>query len=635
VLRQGKELMMPKSFTQLKVQNLTLYRHYSMLYKSAGLKRPVASPLNSWSRNSPNLVCSSTRAFCSSPPENKDKEEPKELTVQELIKKRRETERKERKKEPKRAQRIKMKLSATMRDYKEVFVNLRDMDISLLAWKTKEFMARNYKRFKNLMKHAWIEIKKIGKGFRTLKEDLSYSIRTTTDTTFKEYGSYTFESRVRIRQTWSDLFKFIPFSIFIIIPGLELLLPAWLVIFPNAIPSQFQSDSAKQKKLDELVKKQQASSEKLMKIFPQRISDLLKDRDVLPEDKEKLLKLKSLLKDPEVLTTDLLEYRELFAKYLTFRHVPPKTILLACNLLSLQPVTGLNSINNLLKFFKTEIPVDSPSISWFTKLILHREFTLYMRKLRQDDSMIRFQEIENMDDPTLNRVCFERGIPISIFTRNQKLRELKKWHTLSNLKNVPDTLLLYCRLIKFSNTKSTHDHFTDEYQILRRCPNEVYFYEKQRMLEETLAIDELKTLVEMINRRRQLKEEEPGFSAEELDNYAVLLKKLRQRYDDLNREIETTYKLGNKMVEYVENTIIVDYHLECKQKELESEAPQLAEKAKEIFGNEFYYNFPNDKEELKEGSKWVTKLKERKEELERQLSDTVESNRNEKMFASM
>lgn len=54
--------------------------------------------------------------------------------------------------------------------------------------------------------------------------------------------------RQRIRQVRTDVMKFIPFSFFIIIPGLELLLPPFLVIFPNSVPSQFMSNEARLQK---------------------------------------------------------------------------------------------------------------------------------------------------------------------------------------------------------------------------------------------------------------------------------------------------------------------------------------------------------------------------------------------------
>ena len=58
--------------------------------------------------------------------------------------------------------------------------------------------------------------------------------------------------------------------------------------------------------------------------------------------------------------------------------------------------------------------------------------------------------------------------------------------------------------MKFSKIKKTPDNFTDEYQILRRCPDEIYYYEKQRMFEETLGVDDIRNLVNKMNRRVQL-----------------------------------------------------------------------------------------------------------------------------------
>lgn len=278
---------------------------------------------------SPYFLRQSSRGFCSQNKPEEKAEEKKEETPKEQIKARRENERRDRKKESSKLNKVIMKLKSIQRDMQEILGYIKNRDFAAVMWRTKEFVARFYRNFKHIMRHLWLEIKKIGRGFKSFKEDLTYSIKTTKDTTFKEYGTYSFESRVRIRQTWSDLFKFVPFSIFILIPGLELLLPAWLVIFPNAIPSQFQSDSSKEQKLEKLVQLQQSSSEKLVKMIPKILTDLSRDREVLPEDQEKIKKLKSMLKDPDVISTDLLDYRELFAKYINFKYTSPKTILSA------------------------------------------------------------------------------------------------------------------------------------------------------------------------------------------------------------------------------------------------------------------------------------------------------------------
>ena len=48
----------------------------------------------------------------------------------------------------------------------------------------------------------------------------------------------------QFRRTAGDLFRILPFSVFIVIPFMEFLLPVYLWVFPNALPSTFQKKSS-------------------------------------------------------------------------------------------------------------------------------------------------------------------------------------------------------------------------------------------------------------------------------------------------------------------------------------------------------------------------------------------------------
>jgi LETM1 and EF-hand domain-containing protein 1 len=91
---------------------------------------------------------------------------------------------------------------------------------------------------------------------------------------------------VKLKQVTSDFVKFIPFSLFIIIPGAELLLPAWLVIFPNSIPSQFLQEEARNKMFKEMQEKRNKAAEKLIREMPKYLYSLEKDKSVDQEDLE-------------------------------------------------------------------------------------------------------------------------------------------------------------------------------------------------------------------------------------------------------------------------------------------------------------------------------------------------------------
>ena len=50
---------------------------------------------------------------------------------------------------------------------------------------------------------------------------------------------------VQFRRTVADIFRVVPFSVFVVIPFMEFLLPLYIWFFPNALPSTFQSASSK------------------------------------------------------------------------------------------------------------------------------------------------------------------------------------------------------------------------------------------------------------------------------------------------------------------------------------------------------------------------------------------------------
>jgi LETM1 and EF-hand domain-containing protein 1, mitochondrial len=49
-----------------------------------------------------------------------------------------------------------------------------------------------------------------------------------------------------------DFGKFLPFSLFLIIPGLEVLLPLYLMLFPNSIPTWYIFDHVWDNQIEKL-----------------------------------------------------------------------------------------------------------------------------------------------------------------------------------------------------------------------------------------------------------------------------------------------------------------------------------------------------------------------------------------------
>lgn len=59
------------------------------------------------------------------------------------------------------------------------------------------------------------------------------------------YSTVILSILLQFRRTVGDIFRVVPFSVFIVVPFMEFLLPVYLWLFPNALPSTFQSVDSK------------------------------------------------------------------------------------------------------------------------------------------------------------------------------------------------------------------------------------------------------------------------------------------------------------------------------------------------------------------------------------------------------
>jgi len=80
--------------------------------------------------------------------------------------------------------------------------------------------------------------------------------------------------------------------------------------------------------------------------------------------------------------------------------------------MSLNPVTGLNTLNNLLKPLKVKIPIEAPVVKYLTKMIVTRELNLYFRRLRDEDVLMSFEKVDKFSENELNFICIRRGIEV-------------------------------------------------------------------------------------------------------------------------------------------------------------------------------------------------------------------------------
>jgi hypothetical protein len=133
------------------------------------------------------------------------------------------------------------------------------------------------------------------------------------------------------------------------------------------------------------------AASKLLYILPKYLYSLEKDESVDKEDREAVKRLKHILRSENVLPTDLLQFRHLYARYAKFKFFTPTSLQHIAHFMGLNPVTGLNTINNILRIAKVKISLEAPIIKYMTQAIMVRELNLYFTRLRKEDELMSFE----------------------------------------------------------------------------------------------------------------------------------------------------------------------------------------------------------------------------------------------------
>ena len=333
-------------------------------------------------------------------------------------------------------------------------------------FKTAEFIRRKVKRMKHRMhlcerfvvwlKEAIIEgIKHTVHGLKDFGRDSKWLIKRKLKT--EKYSLLSYGDERKAGKVKTDILKFIPFSLFLIVPGGEALLPAYLKLFPNSLPSQFISDSDRKKKMHDLHKIQQVAAEDLITTWPIYLKSLLENPDVTEEDKIAIKGLLDSLSGEESLPTNLLEFRFIFRKYGNFRNFKNPALLNIAKFMGQEPITGLNFLNSLLKMVR--LRTLDPCGEWlqhYSRLFLLRQINLIFNRLRVEDQMLSAEDISKIHENILAKICLDRGIDLDKSKREQ-VEDLRLWLSISNLRNVPHSLLLISRVSDFTKDLIIND----------------------------------------------------------------------------------------------------------------------------------------------------------------------------------
>uniref|UniRef100_A0A8D3A1F5 Mitochondrial proton/calcium exchanger protein n=1 Tax=Scophthalmus maximus TaxID=52904 RepID=A0A8D3A1F5_SCOMX len=245
--------------------------------------------------------------------------------------------------------------------------------------------------------------------------------------------------RRQFLRTCADVFRLLPFLVFIIVPFMEFLLPVALKLFPNMLPSTFETQTKKEERL----KKELRVKLEMAKFLQDTIEEIaLRNKaaqgNVTEEFSTFFQKIRDSGERPS--NEQIIKFSKLFEDELTLDNLTRPQLVALCRLLELQSI----GTNNFLRF----------------------QLIMKLRAIRADDKMIAEEGMETLNVNEVQAACRVRGMR-SLGVTEERLREqLSQWLELHLNQQIPTSLLLLSRAMFLPDTLSPADQLKTTLQTL-------------------------------------------------------------------------------------------------------------------------------------------------------------------------
>ncbi|KAI9595815.1 LETM1-like protein-domain-containing protein [Syncephalis fuscata] len=301
----------------------------------------------------------------------------------------------------------------------------------------------------------------------------------------------------QLKRTASDLFRLVPFSVFLIVPFMELLLPVALKLFPGMLPSTFEAKEVKEEKRRKLLKVRIEMAKFLRETIDE--STGVKKGDNTKAPTTELIDFFFQLRNSEepLDTNELMAIAKKFGDDLTLDNLSRPQLISMCRFM------GINTFG--------------------TENFLRYQLRNRMRQIKADDRLIAAEGVDTLTSQELIQACSSRGLRTVSVPESQLRMILKQWLDLHLEQQLPSTLLVLT--YAFALLAPTPSSAPEALQAtLSSLPDELVNEAQLNMLErEGLAtakqrldvIEEQEELIADERERSKLEEESAERSANE------------------------------------------------------------------------------------------------------------------------
>ncbi|KAM7278209.1 hypothetical protein ACFE04_005343 [Oxalis oulophora] len=344
--------------------------------------------------------------------------------------------------------------------------------------------------FVSTLQHYWL-------GCKLLWVDVRISSRLL----IKLAGGKSLSRRERqqLTRTTADIFRLVPVAVFIIVPFMEFLLPVFLKLFPNMLPSTFQDKMKEQ----EALKRRLIARIEYAKFLQETVKEMAKEvKNTRSGEIQRTAEdldgfLTKVRKGSRVSNEEILSFAKLFNDELTLDNISRPRLVSMCKYMGISP--------------------------YGTDAYLRYMLRKRLQRIKEDDKLIQAEGVESLTEAELREDCRERGM-LGLLSVEEMRQQLRDWLDLSLNHSVPSSLLILSRAFTVSGklkpeeaVQATLSSLPDEVVGtvgITSLPSEDSVSERKRKLEylamqeELIKEEEEKEEIELAKMKESKKSEE-------------------------------------------------------------------------------------------------------------------------------
>ncbi|EGC45678.1 MRS7 family protein [Histoplasma capsulatum var. duboisii H88] len=335
--------------------------------------------------------------------------------------------------------------------------------------------------------------KKLTLGQRIKKEAQHYwdgtkllatEVKISTQLALKMAAGYELSRREhrQLRRTVQDLARLVPFSVFVIVPFAEFLLPVALKLFPNLLPSTYEGQKSKEEKAAILQATRREMGSFLQNTLKETGLPVNSRYSKKEEFTEFFRKVRATGESPS--EDDVIKVCQTFKDDLTLDNLSRPQLVAMCKYINLN--------------------------TFGTDAMLRYNVRHRMRQIKRDDKAISFEGVDTLSVPELQMACASRGLRTHGISPGRLRDDLSMWLDLRLKKGVPSTLLVLSNAYMY--TQNSQDYEISSQidalrSVLSSIPEEL-FHEIELEVHNAEGAATNKQRLEVIKEQQELIEEE-------------------------------------------------------------------------------------------------------------------------------